>query len=114
MPTINAKQVVLMIIAMIAFTATGITALEPVIGVTAAKAVAAIATFLNGLMAAAMTPFLGNSSIVKDAGAIKGVDVQISREAPQNIAALAVDAANESISPAPGEERAVAQKAAAA
>jgi len=108
---INAKQVVLMILAMLSFTATGISALDAVIGVATAKAIGAIATFVGGLMAAAMTPFLSNASTVKDAGSMEGVDVQVSRSAPQNIAALAVDPNQPNISPAPGEASAVAKKA---
>lgn len=111
---INAKQIVLMVLAMLSFTATGISAMESVIGVTAVKAIGASATFIGGLMAAAMTPFLSNASVVKDASNTAGVEVQVSRTAAPNIAALAVDPAQDSISAAPGEAVAVAQKAEAA
>lgn len=111
MPPINAKQVVLMILAMLSFTATGISAMENVIGVTAVKAVASIATFVGGLMAAAMTPFLSNAQTVKDVAELDGVQVRVGREATPQLAALAVDPANESISPARGQEAEVAQKA---
>lgn len=108
---INSKQLVLIVLAMLSFTATGIQQLEPVIGVTAVKVVASIATFINGLMAAAMAPFLSNANVVKDAGSVHGVEVRVGREAPQNIAALAVDDAQVNISPKSGEEVAVAQNA---
>lgn len=110
---LNAKQIVLIILAMIGFTATGIQQLEPVIGVVAVKTVASLCTFIGGLIAAAMAPFLSNASVVKDAGSVQGVEVNIDRTAPQNIAALAVDATQTSISPKPGEERAVAENAVA-
>ena len=111
MPQVNAKQIVLMILAMLSFTATGISAMEAVIGVTAVKAVAAIATFVGGLMAAAMTPFLSNTSVATDAAALPGVNLQVNRQASPQIAALAVDDKQNSIAPAPGEERAVVAKA---
>lgn len=111
MPTINAKQVVLMILAALSFTATGISAMEAVIGATAVKSVGAVCTFVGGLMAAALSPFLSNTNTVKDAGAIDGVQVNVSREAPQQIAALAVAPENNGIAPARGEEVAVQQKA---
>ena len=111
MPTLNAKQIVLIILAMLGFTATGIQQLEPVIGHTAVLAVGSICTFVSGLMAAALSPFLSTSNVIKDASSVPGVDVQVSRDAPQQVAALAADPDQNSIAPAPGEERAVLQKA---
>lgn len=113
MPTLNAKQIVLIIIALLSFIAGASANLTELFGAGVAKTIVNAAVFINGLMSAAMTPFLSTASVVKDAADVKGVDVNVSREAPKNIAALAVDEANLSISPAPGEERAVAEKAAA-
>lgn len=110
---LNAKQIVLIVLAMIGFTATGIQQLEPVIGVVAVKAVASICTFVGGLMAAALAPFLSNASVVKDAGSINGVEVKVDRNAAPAIAALAVDQSDNGISPVRGEEAAVSQKAVA-
>lgn len=108
---INAKQIVLMILAMLSFTATGISAMEAVIGVSMVKAIGATATFVGGLMAAAMTPFLSNANVVLDAKNQKGVEVVVDRTAAPQIAALAIDPKQEGIAPAPGEEIAVTQKA---
>lgn len=107
----NAKQVVVIILAMIGFTATGIQQLEPVIGAAAVKAVASICTFIGGLMAAALAPFLSNASVVLDAKAQKGVDIYVDRTADPKIAAIAIDPKQESIQPAPGEAAAVKQVA---
>jgi len=108
---LNAKQVVVIILAMIGFTATGIQQLEPVIGHTAVLAVSSICTFVGGLMAAALAPFLSNSSIVFDAKEQKGVQVFVNRNAAPAIAAMAVDPQQQSIQPAPGEGAAVKQVA---
>ena len=62
-------------------------------------------------MSAALAPFLSNANVVKDAGAIDGVNVSVSRAAPQQIAALAIAEENNGVSPAPGESVAVAKKA---
>lgn len=104
---LNAKQIVLIVLAMLSFTATGIQLLEPVIGVGAVKAVGSIATFIGGLMAAAMSPFLSNSSVVLDAKAQKGVDIFVDRTADPKIAVLAMDPLQDNIQPAPGEGAAV-------
>lgn len=114
MPTLNAKQIVLIIIALLSFIAGASANLTELFGAGTAKAIVNAAVFINGLMSAALAPFLGNASVVKDAGALKGVELQISGSAAPNIAALAVDEKQLSISPAPGEEKAVAQQAAAA
>lgn len=111
MPNLNAKQIVLIILAMIGFTATGIQQLEPVIGVVAVKAVASICTFIGGLMAAALAPFLSNASVVKDAGSLTGVEVQVHRTATPSIAALAVAEVDNGVAPAPGESVALARLA---
>lgn len=108
---LNAKQIAMLVLAMIGFTATGIQQLEPVIGVTAVKAVGSICTFIGGLMAAALTPYLSNSSVVLDAKAQKGVDVQIDRTASPQLALMAMDPKQNSIAPAPGEFEAVKQVA---
>lgn len=115
MPPINAKQVVLMILSLLSFTAAATTQLTDVFGPTTAKAIASLSSLLGGMMSAAMTPFLSNSSVAKDASQLPGVEVQVSREAAQPIAALAVsnEPGLESIAPAAGEERAVADRAVA-
>lgn len=110
----NAKQIVVIILAMIGFTATGIQQLEPVIGAVAVKAIASICTFIGGLMAAGLAPFLSNANIVADAKKQTGVEVVVDRTASPQIAAMAMDPKEEGISPAPGEAVAVSQKAAAA
>lgn len=108
---LNAKQVVLIIIAVLSFLATATTNLTELFGPGTAKIIASSATFLNGLIAAAMAPFLSNASTVKDAGQQTGVEMTVNRSAAPAIAALAVDPAQDSIAPAPGEENAVARKA---
>lgn len=111
MPNLNAKQIVLIVISILSFVAGASANLTELFGAGTAKAVVNTAVFVNGLMSAALAPFLSTANVVKDAGAVTGVDVQVSRTAPANIAALAVDESQPSISPAPGEEKAVAQKA---
>ncbi len=103
----NAKQIVVIILAMIGFTATGVQQLEPVIGIAAVKAVGSICTFIGGLMAAGLAPFLSNANIVLDAKNQKGVEVVVDRTAAPAIAALAVDPKQDGISPAAGEGAAV-------
>jgi hypothetical protein len=108
---INAKQVVLIIMAVLGFTAGATTQLNDLLGPQVAKVVVSVATFVNGLMAAALAPFLSNTQTVRDAADLEGVQVRVGREATPQLAALAVDPANESISPARGQEAEVAQKA---
>lgn len=114
MPTINAKQVVLIILSLLSFTAAATTQLTDVFGPGVAKGIASVASLLNGMMSAALAPFLSNSSVVKDAGALDGVNVRVTGEAAPQIAALAVAPDNNGIEPARGEEVAVQQKAAVA
>jgi hypothetical protein len=103
----NAKQIVVIILAMIGFTATGVQQLEPVIGLAAVKAVASICTFIGGLMAAALAPFLSNANVVLDAKKQTGVEVVVDRTAAPAIAAMAIDPNQDGISPAPGESAAL-------
>ena len=112
--TINAKQVVLIIIAMLSFLAGASANLTELFGVGVAKLIVSSAVFVNGMMSAALTPFLSNANVVVDAKAQKGVEILIDRTAAPNIAALAVDPKQNSISPAPGEDAAVKQVAAGA
>lgn len=112
---LNAKQVIVIILAMIGFTATGIQQLEPVLGVTMVKAIASICTFVGGLMAAAMAPFLSNASLVKDASNVTGVEpIRINPQANQALAALAVDPSFSNIGPTEHEYEAVEAKASGA
>ena len=105
----NAKQVVVIILAMIGFTATGIQQLEPVIGHAAVQAVGSICTFIGGLMAAALAPFLSNANVVVDAKNQKGVEIVVDRTAAPAIAAMAIDPQQQGIGPAPGEGAALKQ-----
>lgn len=107
----NAKQIVVMVLAVLAFIAAATSQMEPLIGIAAAKAISGGAAFFGGLIAAALAPFLSNSSVVKDAGSLTGVEVQVSRAAAPGIAALAVAAQDNGVAPAPGEGQAVAQVA---
>lgn len=109
--SLNPKQIVLIVIAMLSFLASASANLTDLFGAGNAKLIVSGATFLNGMISSALAPFLSNASVVKDAGALPGVAVQVDRGAQQSIAALAVDPGLESISPAPGEERAVSKNA---
>lgn len=109
--TLNGKQIVLIVIAMLSFLAGASANLTDLFGAGVAKVIVSAATFANGLISAMMAQFLSNTNVVRDAGAMQGVEVQISRSATPSIAALAVDPTEKSIAPAPGEDRAVQAKA---
>jgi hypothetical protein len=112
---LNGKQIVLMILAMLGFVAAGANQLDPIIGVTAAKAVASIAAFVGGLMSAAMTPLLSNDRTVRDASNTTGVEpIRINEQASQSLAALAVDPSITNIGPAPHQYEGVEAKASGA
>ena len=107
----NAKQIVVIVIALLSFLASASANLTELFGPGTAKIIVSTSTFLNGLISAALMPFLSNTSVVKDAGALKGVDIQVSRTAAPAIAALAIAPAENGIAPAPGEGAAVKQVA---
>jgi hypothetical protein len=109
--TINAKQIVLIVIAMLSFLAGASANLTELFGTGVAKLIVSSAVFVNGMMSAALTPFLSNANVVIDAKAQTGVNVLVDRTAAPNIAALAVDPKQTSIEPAPGEAAAVKQVA---
>lgn len=106
---LNAKQVVLIILAVLGFTATGISQLEPVIGHSAVVAVQSISSFIGGMMAAAMAPFLSNNSIALDAKGQAGVSLQVDRTADPKLLAAALNPSESGIAPAPGEAAAIAK-----
>lgn len=111
MPEINAKQIVLIAVSMLSFVAGASANLTDLFGASTAKVIVSIATFANGMITASLAPFLSNTSVARDAGALDGVKLQIDRSASPQIAALAVDEAQINIAPAPGEERALVRKA---
>jgi hypothetical protein len=109
MQELNGKAIAVAVIAALAFVAAGRAQLEPMIGVQAANVVTSAAGFGAGLIGAVLAPFLGNSSMVKDASAINGARVVVSQEASPQIAALAMDKDLKYISPEHGQEAAVAE-----
>lgn len=108
---VNYKQVLAIAIAVLGVLAVSSANLQDLFGQAIAKYITSAANLLTTLLAAVLANYTSTSQSVIDTGNIKGVEVQVSRDAPQQIAALAVDESQQSVSPAPGEERAVVKKA---
>lgn len=108
---INLKQVIGIVIAILGVLMISTAQLTDLMGAGAAKTVTSMAALLNSVLGSVMAVITSNTQTVKDAGATTGVDVQVSRSAPQSIAALAVDPKQNNIAPAPGEGAAVKQVA---
>lgn len=108
---VNYKQTIAIFIAILSVLAVSSTNLQDLFGADIAKYIVSASNLLNTILASILAAYTSNMQATIDTSNIRGVEVNVSRDAPQEIAALAVDPAQESIAPAPGEDRAVHRKA---
>jgi hypothetical protein len=111
---INLKQIFGISIAILGVLMISTAQLTDLMGAGAAKTVTSLAALLNSILGSVMAVITSDSQSAKDVSGIKGVEVKVSRDAPQSIAALAMDPTQDSIAPAAGEDAAVKQVAAGA
>lgn len=107
----NYKQIMAIVVAILSATAAASANLTDLFGAGVAKSLVSAATLLNTMLSSVLAVYSSTSQNVVDASNVDGVKVKVSGEAPQKIAALALDEKQVSISPEVGEERAVVQKA---
>jgi hypothetical protein len=106
---INGKQILIGTISALAFLSAASGQMEGLFGHSAAIMISSGAAFLVGLVSAVMAPYLGNTSVVRDAQDVNGVRLLVSHNASPAIAAMAVDPAYGSIEAEKGQEAAVAK-----
>lgn len=111
MQVVNYKQVLAIVIAIFSVLAVSSANLTDLFGANVAKTIGSASNLLNTILASVLAAYTSNSQQVKDASTLPGVEVQVSREATQQVASLAMDPDQSSIAPAPGEEKAVQRKA---
>lgn len=89
---LNGYQWFLIVVSVLSAVAGGSAQLTDLLGAGTAHTVVTLATFLNTMITAIMTPLVGNASMVKTVAALPGVDkVQINTNASAEVAAVAVD-----------------------
>lgn len=85
--------------------------LQDIFGPAVAKSIVSLASILNMICGGWLTILTNQANTVASASDVKGVEVTVSKDAPQAVAALAMSETQQSISPVPGQEQAVADVA---
>lgn len=107
----NFKQILGGIVVVLSVLMISTAQLTDIFGPAVAKSIVSLASILNGICGGWLTILTNQANTVAAAATTKGVEVQVSKDAPPAVAALAVNENQQSISPAPGQEQAVADVA---
>lgn len=89
---LNIYQWFLIMVSVLSAVAGASAQLTDLFGTGTAHLIVTMATFLNTMITAIMTPLVGNASMLKTVAALPGVDrVSINKQASASVAAVAVD-----------------------
>lgn len=109
---LTGKQLLLILSAVLSALVAASAQLTDIFGPVTAKAIISVVSLSNTVLTSITAAISGQANLVIDAAAQKGVKVEVDKTAAPNIAALAVDPAQDSIAPVRGQEEAVAKVAA--
>lgn len=94
----NRKQIIGMAIVVLGVLMVSTAQLTDILGPSAAKTITSLAAMLNSILGGFMTVLTTDNAAIQDAANTKGVEsIQINKSAPQSLAAMAIDPANEKI-----------------
>lgn len=89
---LTGKQVIGIVIAVLSVLMVSTAQLQDLFGPTLAKAITSVAGLLNAILGSALATITSQAATVRDASNTTGVEpIRINKDAPQSIAALAVD-----------------------
>lgn len=108
---LNAKQVIAICLAILSVFSGSTAQLTDLFGSGVAKLMISFSSLAATTLSSVMAVLTSTTQTVKDVGALQGVEVQVSRSATPQIAAMAVAPTDNGIAPAPGEDTAVAKVA---